>query len=148
MDSTTDALVQLVEELTARVDQLERENTALRSELDTAAQALAEIPEAGACEERAVVVPEEVADKTAEALHKAGALRDDQLAEGRNILLTDAQAPHRLLCGLLNGCVQVKTASTEHTGDVYGGRLASPSATKTDAQTDCLERMAALLHMD
>lgn len=148
MDSTTDALVQLVEELTARVDQLERENESLRSELDSAAQALAEAPDASACEDKAEVVPEEVADKTVEALHKAGALSDDQLAEGRNILLTDAQAPHRLLCGLLNGGFQVKTASAESVGDVYGGRLANPSAPKTDAQSDCLDRMAALLHMD
>ena len=63
----------------------------------------------------------------------------------RRVLLADAEAPHRILCRLLDGQTQMKTASTD-VDNVSGGRLANNDI-KPDAQGDCLDRMMSTLRM-
>lgn len=144
---TNTALTKLAEELTNRVDALEKENKALRGKLSKAASLLEQQLQRKTAAEttRGAVVSDKVADDTIRALYKAGALEASQLEESRRVLLADAEAPHRILCRLLDGQTQMKTASTD-VDNVSGGRLANNDI-KPDAQGDCLDRMMSTLRM-
>ena len=141
MNDTIEALTKLANELTDRVDALEKENDALRG---TAAQLAKQASEAPAPAAEAPKVSDGMVDDTLSALLKVGALNADQLKESRQLLTTDPEAPFRLLRGLLDAQLQAKTASDE---SVSGGFLAG-SASKRDASEDCLDRMIKILDVD
>lgn len=141
MNDTIEALTKLANELTDRVDALEKENDALRG---TAAQLAKQASEAQAPAAEAPKVSDGMVDDTLSALLKVGALNADQLKESRQLLITDPEAPFRLLRGLLDAQLQAKTASDE---SVSGGFLAG-AASKRDASEDCLDRMIKILDVD
>ena len=144
-DTNTDALVKLAEDLTSRVDDLEKENATLKAQLEEATSQQKTAAEAAA--EPVNVVPEQVADATVDILHKVGMLTDDQLDESRKVLLSDASAPHRILQKILDAQLQTKTAALDE-GNIEGGKLSSQPATAVvDAMDECFNRMARTLNM-
>lgn len=145
MDDAIDKLTKLATELTDRVDVLEKENSALRTQLECQTKQASE---------KAAVAPavsEAVVDATLDALVKAGSLNEDQRAESRGILLHDMEAPHKLLQHFLDAQIQTKTASVEDDENVSGGRIVSNSKnrinSKEQAEADCLDRMVRILKM-
>lgn len=142
MNSTIASLTKLARALTDRVDELERENTGLYQ----TNRAL--LKGASASRDAAPAVSGQVVDETLRALLKSGSLREDQLQESRQILLRDAEAPHRVLQKLLYAQCQTKKAACDDGGDnLTGGRIAGGAGPGKDAQADCLERMMSLLNM-
>lgn len=141
MNDTIEALTKLANELTDRVDALERENAELRSRNADMAKQAAETP---AHAEPSPKVSDGLVDDALSALLKVGALNADQLKESRQILTTDPEAPFRLLTGLLDAQIQAKTASDD---TLAGGTLAG-NALKRGAGEDCLDRMIQILKVD
>ena len=141
MNDTIEALTKLANELTDRVDALEKENEALRGTAAELAKKAAEEPVPAT---EPAKVSDGMVDDTLSALLKVGALNADQLKESRQLLTTDPEAPFRLLRGLLDAQLQAKTASDE---SVSGGFLAG-AASKRDASEDCLDRMIKILDVD
>ena len=138
MGDTVNALTKLAEELTARVDELEKENATLKATTaDMRKQASAEKPP---------VVSAEVADSTLSLLVKTGALNEDQIGDSRKILMSDPEAAHRVLQRILDAQLQTKTAS-EDQSELYGGRLAGGSGIQSPEDA-CLDRMMRILGMN
>ena len=131
------ALTKLASELTDRVDQLEQENAQLKANAETLSKRASE-------DKVADVVSERTVDATLSALLKVGCLNQDQLAESKQILLHDAEAPHRILQKILYAQSQVKTASDDQ--NIAGGKLADYNG-KKDSTDDCMDRMLAILNV-
>lgn len=145
MSEIVESLEKLASDLTDRVDELERENTALKARLDEAEK---QAKTASVVADPKPVVSAEVVNKTLEALVKCGALSIEQLDESRNVLMNDAEAPHRLLCKIIDAQAQAKTAaSVDHMDNVEGGTVVGDNAPARDRRDDCYERMAAILGM-
>jgi len=143
MNDTVTALTKLAEDLTSRVDELEKENASLRAELSTNQKKQASV------QQEAVVtgVPAEVVEATLNSMLKAGALTEDQLEESRKCLMNDATAPHRVLQHFLDAQIQAKTASTD-SDNLAGGKLSGAIEPKQSAQDACLDRMSRILGMN
>lgn len=133
-----DALTKLATELTDRVDQLEHENAELKSSLDTAKAQVKTASE----QKPGMSVSEQTVDATLAALLKTGSLNQDQIAESKKILMSDAEAPHRILQKLLEVQSQNKIASDKN--NINGGTLAYCD-TKRDHEDDCMDRMMSIL---
>lgn len=138
MDSNVEKLTKLAEELTDRVDALEKENAQLKAQAKQAS-----VPVAAP----APVVSEKVASETCERLVKAGGITQEQVAQTKEAFLKDPEAVHRTLQVVLDGQTQVKQANASETIDLSGGRLVDGDALRKDAQADCLERMSQILEM-
>ena len=137
-NDAVEALTKLTEELTNRVDELEKENAELKK---TASEKPAEPVKT----EASSVVSASVVEATLDALHKVGMLQDDQMDESRRILSSDAEAPHRILQKILDAQSQTKVASEEN---ISGGTLVGgPDQLKRDPMDDCFDRMERILKM-
>lgn len=136
-NDAVEALAKLTQELTDRVDELEKENAELK-------KTAAEKPVEPAKPEVASVVSASTVEETLNALHKVGMLTDDQMDESRKILLSDAEAPHRILQKILDAQSQTKVASEEN---ISGGTLIGSSQEKRDPMEDCFDRMERILNM-
>lgn len=140
MDPTQDALVKLATELTDRVAELEKENTQLKQQAAQVKEASAQIP--------APQVTAELVDKTCDALLKAGALTEEQLEQTKQAYLTDPDAAHRTIQGLLDALTHTKTASESSAANVTGGSLVSVKGATAAYEEDCLDKMARILRMN
>lgn len=141
-DNATNALTKLAEDLTNRVDELEKENATLKAALETSKQEA--LAKKASEEPKVAQVSEATVDKTVAGLVKAGALEPDQAGESRKVFLTDPEAAHRVIQQMLDSQLQQKTASADD--DLYGGRLVGNSPTQS-AETACIDRMMLLLGM-
>ena len=131
------SLTKLAEDLTDRVDELEKENAGLRV---LSRQALEQVKEASA----APAASSEAIEETLDALCKAGALEESQRDDSRRILSEDPDAVHRILRRVLDAQGQAKEASAEEAPDLSGGRLVSAPA---KGKEECMDRMMAILGM-
>lgn len=140
MNSNENPLAKLASDLTDRVEFLEKENAALRKEVQekTASQQVIKV---------APVVSDEVAQATCDALVKAGALNEDQVELTKKAFLEDAEAAHRTICGILDAHAQSKRASEDNDADLSGGKLVSGTMLSKSAEEDCLDRMQNILGM-
>ena len=136
-NDAVEALTKLAEELTDQVDKLQKENAELKKMASAKPEEPAQKPEASS----AVSAP--VAEATLEALRKVGMLTEDQLEDSRKILLTDAEAPHRILQKILDAQSQTKVASEEN---ISGGVLINSEEPKRDPMDDCFDRMEKILN--
>lgn len=144
MDTSIEAFAKLAQELTDRVDSLEKENAELKK---TAAAAAEQVKQASEQKKDAEVVSRAVVDATLDALVKCGGLNLNEVDKSREIMLRDAEAPHRILQKFLDAERQEKTASD--TDNVTGGTLMGSTSNKKDTARDaCLDRMASLLGMN
>lgn len=137
---TIAALTELANELTERVDVLEKDNQQLRkaaSEQTTQAPAAASAPQ----------VPEAVIEDTVNAMHKAGAIAASQVEASKQIMSSDPTAAYRVIQRLLDVQRQVKTAGACDRDSVSGGRLADCSGADDDPQAACLDRMMSILRI-
>lgn len=138
MDSNVEKLTKLAEELTDRVDALEKENAQLKAQAKQAS-----VPQVTT----APVVSEQVAADTCDRLLKAGGITQEQVAQTKEAFLKDPEAVHRTLQVILDGQTQMKQANASETVDLSGGRLVDGEALRKDAQADCLDRMSQILSM-
>ncbi len=140
MHPTNDALVKRATELTDRVAELEKENTQLKQQTAQVKEAAVPAP--------APQVNAELVDKTCNALLKAGALTEEQLEQTKQAYLTDPDAAHRTIQGLLDALATKKTASEDKTANVTGGSLVSGKVSAPAYEDDCLESMRRILRMN
>ena len=140
MNPTNDALVKLASELTDRVDELEKENAALRQQAAQVKQAAAPVT--------TPVVSEETAAATCDALCKAGALKEEQLKQAKEAYMKDPEAAHRTIQGLLDAMANKKTAAETKDVDLSGGNLVSGKVASRSHEDSCLDRMQAILGMN
>lgn len=140
MHSNDNPLAKLAEDLTNRVEFLEKENAELRKSVQekTASQQVIKV---------GPVVSDEVAQATCDALVKAGALTEDQVAETKRAFIEDAEAAHRTICGILDAQAQTKSASDTSDVNLNGGTLVAGSVLSKTAEEDCLDRMQSILGM-
>ena len=139
MNNTPENMVKLAEELVDRLAVVEKENAALKEQCKLASAAAAPKP--------APCVSDSVAQKSCDELVKAGAITQEQVAQTKQAFLTDPEAAHKALCGLLQQLPQIKSAAVEQSNRLYGGTLVNAPASKADVWDELADRMARTLNM-
>ena len=134
MDPNVEALVELAQDLTNKVESLEQQNAQLR----------AYTKQASVVKQAAPVVDDETADITCGKLVNAELITPDQAAQTKQAFLTDPKAVHRALHALLDAQAQSKTASVESVTNVNGGVLVTQAVT-TAVVEDHLENLQKIL---
>ena len=138
------AMVKLANELIERLGSLEAENAQLKkanNELRTLSQSLS--VKTASLNEPVKQVSQDLLDNTCNELVKCGALKEEQVAESKEILKSEPDAPFKIILSLLDDRAQIKSASEQ--ASLRGGRLVKIQTPKdADAQA-CLERMRQTL---
>lgn len=133
MDEALEKMTKLANDLCDQLEAAEAENKSLREQLQ-------QVKTASAAPAETLVVPEDVAQATCDALVKAGSISADQVADCKEAFMKDAAAAHRVLVQLLNEPAQVKSASSEE--DVSGGTLVNGTpATESDKYAKMYEKL-------
>lgn len=133
MDEALEKMTKLANDLCDQLEAAEAENKSLREQLQ-------QVKIASAAPAETLVVPEDVAQATCDALVKAGSISADQVADCKEAFMKDAAAAHRVLVQLLNEPAQVKSASSEE--DVSGGTLVNGTpATESDKYAKMYEKL-------
>ena len=133
MDEALEKMTKLANDLCDQLEAAEAENKSLREQLQ-------QVKTASAAPAETLVVPEDVAQATCDALVKAGSISADQVADCKEAFMKDAAAAHRVLVQLLNEPAQVKSASSEE--DVSGGTLVNGTpAAESDKYAKMYEKL-------
>lgn len=145
MATTIEALTKLAEDLTNRVDELSSENDSLKKALDEQKDLNKKAAEQTVVQHAS----ESIVDETLDKLIKIGALTEEQRAESRKTLLTDADAPYRVLQRFIDAQNQVKSAADASDKDnISGGQLVgSDKDTQQPSDNEVLDRMMQILHI-
>jgi hypothetical protein len=133
MDPNVEALVELAQDLTDKVESLENQNAQLRAQSKQASVV-----------RQAPVVDEETASSTCGMLVNANLITPEQSAQTKQAFLTDPKAVHRALHALIDAQAQTKTASVESVTNVNGGVLVT-QAIATNVVEDHLENLQKIL---
>ena len=133
MDEALEKMTKLASDLCDQLEAAEAENKSLREQLQ-------QVKTASAAPAETLVVPEDVAQATCDALVKAGSISEDQVAPCKEAFMKDAAAAHRVLVQILNEPAQVKSASSEE--DVSGGTLVKGTpAVESDKYAKMYEKL-------
>lgn len=139
MQKMIESLTKLAEDLTARVDSLEKENQKLRSlakEASAAKTETVEVPKAG----------ESVIQNTCDRLVEVGAITEAQVPQAKMAYMNDPEAAFRTIQAILDAQIQAKSASALEDVDLSGGRLIHGAQdTGNSAYADSMERMERIL---
>lgn len=137
------AMEKLASELIERLGVVEAENATLRKDND-ALRAMVTQQAKTASEATIKQVDDGLLDTTCESLVKYGALTSDQVAQAKEILKSDPNAPFKVIQGFIDEKNLVKSAAAEES--LRGGRIVGSSQVKRSPEDECYERMCKILN--
>jgi len=138
------AMEKLANELIERLGVVEAENAALHKDND-ALRAMVQQQAKTASEATIKQVDDGLLDTTCENLVKCGALTKDQVAQAKEILKSDPNAPFKVIQGFIDEKTLVKSAAADES--LRGGRIVGSSQVKRTPEDECYERMCKILHL-
>ena len=141
MNQTIASLHKTAEELVEWVAALEGENSQLKTCLEE------QHKEASQKAPVAPVVSEDVAEETCQALVKAGALTEDQVALVKEGFITDPSAAHRAIIGILDSRSNNTKEAASQEFDLSGGQTVGSSQFRKSAEDECFENMRKILNV-
>ena len=138
------AMEKLASELIERLGVVEAENATLRKTNEDL-RAMVTQQAKTASEATIKQVDDGLLDTTCENLVKCGALTSDQVAQAKEILKSDPNAPFKVIQGFIDEKNLVKSAAAEES--LRGGRIVGSSQVKRSPEDECYERMCKILHL-
>lgn len=138
------AMEKLANELIERLGVVEAENADLRK---TNEELRAQVEQQSKTASEATIkqVDADLLDTTCENLVKCGALNKDQVAQAKEILKSDPNAPFKVIQGFIDDKNLVKSAAADES--LRGGRIVGSSQVKRTPEDECYERMCKILHL-
>ena len=138
------AMEKLANELIERLGVVEAENADLRK---TNEELRAQVEQQSKTASEATIkqVDADLLDTTCENLVKCGALNKDQVAQAKEILKSDPNAPFKVIQGFIDDKNLVKSAAADER--LRGGRIVGSPQVKRSPEDECLERMCKILHL-
>lgn len=137
------AMEKLANELIERLGVVEAENATLRKTNEDL-RAMVTQQAKTASEATIKQVDDGLLDTTCENLVKCGALTSDQVAQAKEILKSDPNAPFKVIQGFIDEKTLVKSAAAQES--LRGGRIVGSPQIKRSPEDECYERMCKILH--